>query len=169
MSNYEASGASYSLWEFESAGSRSARDNFWEASVKAQHRGTFSPFFGWSHLFALPSSAFQGEAIREKSLGARVLFTLKPNCFSLQQSFQDSLHHHPSTFYYTKCRRFPWQQHLTYFFFITLYIYVCIACGCHLVYKLQRGQAWSGSAAGSPRSTLCCRKALYTLSTSNCH
>lgn len=39
---------------------------------------------------------------------------------------------------------------------------VCIACGCHLFYKLERGQNWSGSAAGSPRSTLCCRKALYT-------
>lgn len=46
---------------------------------------------------------------------------------------------------------------------------MCIACGCHLVYKLERGQAWSGCAAGSPRSTLCCRKALYTLTTSNCH
>lgn len=157
MSNYEASGANYSLWELESAGSRSAKDNLWDASAKAQHVGTdfLTFFFFWLVPPFFPLSALQGEAIREKSLRARVLSTLKPNCFSSpQQSCQDSLHHYSSTFYCAKCHRFPWQQPLTYFKKL-FYIYMCAACGCHLVYKPERGQAWSGCAAGSPRSTLC--------------
>lgn len=163
MSNYEASGANYSLWELESAGSRSAKDNLWDASAKAQHVGTdfLTFFFFWLVPPFFPLSALQGEAIREKSLRARVLSTLKPNCFSSpQQSCQDSLHHYSSTFYCAKCHRFPWQQPLTYFKKL-FYIYMCAACGCHLVYKpeVKRGQDVLQVLQGA----LCALwKALYT-------
>jgi len=51
---------------------------------------------------------------------------------------------------------------------IFIFVDICmgIASGCHLVYKLERVQTWSGSDASSPRKAQCCRKALYTFSTS---
>lgn len=134
---------------------------------------TFSPSF-WLVL-----SAFQGEAISEKRRKREKRETSEPGCSphssptaslrpaSLQQSFQDS----SSLFFHFLLHQIP-QISMTaasdLFFKIIFYIYMCIFCGCHLVYKLERGQAWSGSAAGSPRSALCCRKH-FTLSISNCH
>lgn len=49
------------------------------------------------------------------------------------------------------------------------YVCVCIASGCHLVYKLGRVQSWSESDAGSPRKA-CAAGMYFTLSAhQNCH
>lgn len=108
----------------------------------------------------------------KRSLRARVLATLKPNCFSSPSKLATKLSRFSSSlfFHFLFCQmpQISATAASDLFFKIILCIYVCIACGCHLVYKLERGQAWSGSAAGSPRSTLCCRKH-FTLSTPNSH
>lgn len=143
MSNYEASGANYSLWELESACSTACRH--WLSDF-------LSFFLGWSHLF------FPSVPCREKPSERKAS---EPGCSPRSNQTASLLPNKAVKilfiiilFYCAKCHRFPWQQPLTYFKKL-FYIYMCAACGCHLVYKPERGQAWSGCAAGSPRSTLC--------------
>lgn len=175
MLSYEASGANYSLWEFESAGSRSARDNFWDVNVEAQHGGTdFLSFFWLVPPFCLPLSEFKGEAIREKasesgcSPCSSQTASFLPSSF--QQSFQDSLNHYSSTFYCAKHHRFPWQQRLTYFFLIILYVYMCV---CVLPAAVIFFTSWREVRTGQDllqvlQGALSAAGKHFTLSTSDC-
>lgn len=157
MSNYEASGANYSLWEFESAGSRSARDSFWHVSVKAQHGGTdLLSFFLAGATFlpspqCIPGRSHQREKKKKRekrSLRARVLATLKPNCFSSPSKLATKLSRFSSSFFFHFLLRQMPQISVTAasdpFFKIIFYIYVCVLPVVVILFtswrKVRRGQ-----------------------------
>lgn len=165
MLNYVDFRANYPLCESESAVNNSARACFWDMGTQRYRSKpqTLPPSCLIPPCCLLPLCIREDASQGNREVGEdRVLSKLKPNSFFSPTKPETTLLRFLSSLFFC----FLLSQMPQVSVRASLCLFMCVASGCHLVYKLGRAQTWSGPDASSPGEVQCCRNALYTARTS---
>lgn len=134
------------------------------ASHRPSHPLISSTLLPFAFVHQKYTDAFKEDASQgNREVGEdRELSKLKPNSFFSPAKPETTLLRFPSSLVFCFLLSQMPQVSLR----ALLCLFVCVALGCRLVYKLGRGQTWSGPDVSSPGEAQCCRNALHTARTS---